>query len=163
LLARALDGAKAGDRILVVCEADGADALVFEATPAIKDMPPVRAVDRWIASKRNDLAYNTYLKWRGVLPFEPPRRPDPERPAAPPRRVATSAGSSLSSARGARSARRPTSRRSACASSAAPSIRCVTSASPTPRAASPPTRWIISRIPCSPRWWLHSSTTRVAA
>jgi 3-hydroxy-3-methylglutaryl CoA synthase len=84
LLARALDTSKPGDRILVVCEADGADALVLEVTPAIKDMPPVRAVDRWIASKRNDLAYNTYLKWRGVLPFEPPRRPDPERPAAPP-------------------------------------------------------------------------------
>ncbi len=86
LLARALDSAKPGDRILVVCEADGADALVFEVTPAIKDKPPVRAVDRWIGSKRTDLAYNTYLKWRGVLPFEPPRRPDPERPAAPPMR-----------------------------------------------------------------------------
>ncbi len=86
LLARALDRATPGDRILVVCEADGADALVFEVTPAIKDMPPVRAVDRWIASKRTDLAYNTYLKWRGVLPFEPPRRPDPERPSAPPMR-----------------------------------------------------------------------------
>ncbi len=86
LLARALDGAKPGDRILVVCEADGADALVFEVTPAIKDMPPVRGVDRWIASKRNDLPYNTYLKWRGILPFEAPRRPDPERPSAPPMR-----------------------------------------------------------------------------
>ena len=86
LLARALDGAKPGDRILVVGEADGADALVLEVTGAIKDMRPVRKVDRWIASKRADLAYNTYLKWRGVLPFEPPRRPDPERPAAPPMR-----------------------------------------------------------------------------
>jgi len=86
LLARALDQAKPGDRILVVCEADGADALVLEVTGAIKDMASVRKVDRWIASKRNDLPYNTYLKWRGVLPFEPPRRPDPERPAAPPMR-----------------------------------------------------------------------------
>lgn len=86
LLARALDGAKAGDRILVVCEADGVDALVFEVTGALASMPPVRKVDRWIGSKRNDLPYNTYLKWRGVLPFEPPRRPDPERPAAPPMR-----------------------------------------------------------------------------
>jgi hydroxymethylglutaryl-CoA synthase len=86
LLARALDQAKAGDRILVVCEADGADALVLEVTGAIEDMAPVRKVDRWIASKRNDLAYNGYLKWRGILPFEPPRRPDPERPAAPPMR-----------------------------------------------------------------------------
>jgi hydroxymethylglutaryl-CoA synthase len=86
LLARALDGAKPGDRILVVCEADGADALVLEVTDAIRDWRPARSVDRWIASKRNDLAYNTYLKWRGILPFEPPRRPDPERPAAPPMR-----------------------------------------------------------------------------
>ena len=85
LLARALDKAKAGDRILIVCEADGADALVIEVTDAITNVS-VRKVDRWIASKRNDLAYNTYLKWRGILPFEPPRRPDPERPAAPPMR-----------------------------------------------------------------------------
>ena len=84
LLARALDGARPGDRILVVCEADGADALVFEVTDKIKSMPPVRKVDRWIASKRNDVAYNAYLRWRGILPFEPPRRPDPQRPAAPP-------------------------------------------------------------------------------
>jgi hydroxymethylglutaryl-CoA synthase len=86
LLARALDGAKPGDRILVVCEADGVDALVFEVTDKIKQLPPLRKVDRWIASKRNDLPHNTYLKWRGILPFEPPRRPDPERPAAPPMR-----------------------------------------------------------------------------
>jgi 3-hydroxy-3-methylglutaryl CoA synthase len=86
LLARALDQAKPGDRILVLCEADGADALVLEVTAAIQDARPVRKVDRWIASKRNDLPYNTYLKWRGILPFEPPRRPDPERPAAPPMR-----------------------------------------------------------------------------
>jgi len=86
LLARALDQARPGDRLLVVCEADGADALVLEVTEAIRSMHPVRKVDRWIASKRGDLAYNTFLKWRGILPFEPPRRPDPERPAAPPMR-----------------------------------------------------------------------------
>ena len=86
LLARALDQAKPGDRMLVVCVADGVDALVLEATDAIKSAPPVRKVDRWIASKRNDLGYQSYLKWRGILPFEPPRRPDPERPAAPPMR-----------------------------------------------------------------------------
>lgn len=86
LLARALDHAKPGDRILVVCEADGADALLFEITDRIKTVPRAHTVDRWIASKRNDLAYNSYLKWRGILPFEPPRRPDPERPAAPPMR-----------------------------------------------------------------------------
>lgn len=86
LLARALDRARPGDRILVASLADGCDAAVFEVTDRIDAARPVHPVDAWIASKRNDLAYNSYLKWRGVLPFEPPRRPDPERPAAPPMR-----------------------------------------------------------------------------
>jgi 3-hydroxy-3-methylglutaryl CoA synthase len=88
LLARALDRAAPGDRILVASVADGCDALVLEVTPRIarEGARPARGADAWIASKRSDLAYTTYLKWRGVLPFEPPRRPDPERPAAPPMR-----------------------------------------------------------------------------
>jgi hydroxymethylglutaryl-CoA synthase len=84
LLARALDRAKPGDRILVTSLADGCDAAVFEVTDRIAQGRPRHSVDAWIASKRNDLAYNTYLKWRGILPFEPPRRPEPVRPAAPP-------------------------------------------------------------------------------
>jgi uncharacterized OB-fold protein len=69
-----------------VGEADGADALVLEVTARVRDLPPRRTVDRWVASKRNDLPYTAYLKWRGILPFEAPRRPDPERPAGPPMR-----------------------------------------------------------------------------
>jgi 3-hydroxy-3-methylglutaryl CoA synthase len=84
LLARALDRAQPGDRILVASLADGCDAAVFEVTSRIAQGRPKHSVDTWIASKRNDLAYNTYLKWRGILPFEPPRRPEPVRPAAPP-------------------------------------------------------------------------------
>lgn len=84
VLARALDAAKPGDRILVLSLADGCDAAVFEVTSRIAGARPKHSVDAWIASKRSDVAYNTYLKWRGILPFEPPRRPDPERPAAPP-------------------------------------------------------------------------------
>jgi 3-hydroxy-3-methylglutaryl CoA synthase/uncharacterized OB-fold protein len=86
LLARALDGASPGDRIAVVVGADGADAAVFEVTDRIGKGRPRHAVDAWIESKRNDLDVNTYRKWRGILPFEPPRRPDPDRPAAPPMR-----------------------------------------------------------------------------
>jgi 3-hydroxy-3-methylglutaryl CoA synthase len=88
LLARALDAAAAGDRILVLSGGDGCDAAVLEVTDHIGSARPRHTVDAWIASKRNDLGYTTYLKWRGVLPFEPPRRPDPERPAAPPSRRA---------------------------------------------------------------------------
>ncbi|UCE84576.1 MAG: OB-fold domain-containing protein [Deltaproteobacteria bacterium] len=84
LLARALDAASPGDRIGVVVGADGADAAIFEVTDRIAQGRPARSVDRWIESKRDDLAYASYLKWRGTLPFEPPRRPDPARPAAPP-------------------------------------------------------------------------------
>jgi hydroxymethylglutaryl-CoA synthase len=84
MLAAALDDAAPGDRIAVICGADGADAAIFEVTEAITASRPARSVERWISSKRDDLPYTTYLKWRGVLPFEPPRRPDPARPAAPP-------------------------------------------------------------------------------
>ncbi len=88
LLAHVLDQASAGDKILVVSGADGADALVFEVTDRIAQGRPVHSVERWIDSKRSDLGYTDYLKWRGILDFEPPRRPDPARPAAPPMRRA---------------------------------------------------------------------------
>ena len=65
--------------------------LVLEVTERIstKARTGTLASTTWIASKRNDLPYNSYLKWRGILPFEPPRRPDPERPAAPPMQRST--------------------------------------------------------------------------
>jgi hydroxymethylglutaryl-CoA synthase len=88
LLARALDRANPGDKILVLCCADGADAVVLEVTERVAAQRPLHSVDRWLGAKRSDLPYNTYLKWRGILPFEPPRRPEPERPAAPPMRRA---------------------------------------------------------------------------
>ena len=84
LLARALDEASPGDRILVLSAGDGCDAVVLEVTERIASGRPLHSVDGWIASNRNDLPYNAYLKWRGILPFEPPRRPDPDRPGAPP-------------------------------------------------------------------------------
>ena len=84
VLAKVLDEAAPGDRVAIVAGIDGADAVVLEVTEAIASNRPERSVDRWIDAKRNDLEYATYLKWRGVLPFEKPRRPDPKRPAAPP-------------------------------------------------------------------------------
>ena len=85
-LAKILDSAKPGDRILITSLADGCEALVLEVTERIADGRPRRSVDDWIRSRNSDLEYTTYLKWRGVLPFDPPRRPDPPRPAAPPSR-----------------------------------------------------------------------------
>ena len=45
LLARALDGARPGDRILVASLADGCDAVVFEVTEHIDAARPAHAVD----------------------------------------------------------------------------------------------------------------------
>ena len=86
LLSRALDQASPGDRILVLSAADGCEAAVIEVGDDIAGARPARSVDHWRSTGRNDLPYNSYLKWRGILPFEPPRRPDPDRAAAPPSR-----------------------------------------------------------------------------
>ncbi len=83
MLTAALPALKAGDLVLVAAVADGADALVLRITPAAAKFRPVHSVGRMIESK-GDVSYGNYLKWRQILPTEPPRRPDPERPAAPP-------------------------------------------------------------------------------
>jgi uncharacterized OB-fold protein len=84
MLASALDRANPGDRILVLSVSDGVDAMLLRVTDAIATRRQPRSVAEQIASKRNDLSYASYLKWRGLLETEPPRRPDPQRPAAPP-------------------------------------------------------------------------------
>lgn len=86
LLAGLLDSAEPGDNLAVLSASDGASALIVRAAEHISDHRPVHSVADWIQSKRADVAYETYLKWREILPFEPPRRPDPPRPAAPPMR-----------------------------------------------------------------------------
>jgi len=83
MLAALLPGLKPGDRVLVAGAADGADAILFRATEAAAKYSQARSVGRMIESK-GDVAYGSYLKWREILPTEPPRRPDPQRPGAPP-------------------------------------------------------------------------------
>ena len=83
MLANVLSAAKPGDRILVVAAADGADAVLLRATDAIATYARARSVGRLIESK-GPVSYGAYLKWREILPTEPPRRPDPDRPAGPP-------------------------------------------------------------------------------
>ena len=83
MLAGVLPSLKPGDRVLVASVADGADAILLRATPAVATFKPVRSVGRMIESK-GDVSYGSYLKWREIIPTEPPRRPDPDRPAGPP-------------------------------------------------------------------------------
>ena len=86
LLASVLDRAEPGQVILTVLLSDGADAAVLRTTDELVAYRDRRAstVAEQIAAGRDDLGYQTYLTWRGFLQREPPRRPDPERPAAPP-------------------------------------------------------------------------------
>jgi len=61
--------------------ADGADVLLFRATDAVAE----RSVDRPVrdqAAAGAPIPYGTFLRWRGMLTAEPPRRPEPARVSA---------------------------------------------------------------------------------
>jgi len=80
-LADLLDAAMAGETLLLISLADGADALILRATEAIAASrgEPLRAqFDRGVT-----IGYPQYLLWRERLAAERPRRPDPDRPSAP--------------------------------------------------------------------------------
>lgn len=80
-LADALDRARPGETILVLSAADGCDAILLRTTERLARRP--RTVRAQLDDGR-DVPYATYLTWRGLLRREPPRRPEPERPAGPP-------------------------------------------------------------------------------
>jgi hydroxymethylglutaryl-CoA synthase len=84
LLASALDVARPGETIAVVVVADGASVLVFRASDHVEALEPRRTVEDELASGRGRVSYNRFLTWRGHLRREPPRRPDPVPPSAPP-------------------------------------------------------------------------------
>jgi hydroxymethylglutaryl-CoA synthase len=83
-LADVLDTAQPGQVIARIVIADGADVSVWRTADPIASYSRVTTVAQQIASGRDDLAYANFLTWRGLLTREPPRRPDPERPAGPP-------------------------------------------------------------------------------
>lgn len=78
-----LERAAPGETILVISAADGADALLLRVTEAITRAPGWPTVADQVAIAR-DLDYGTFLTWREMLQREPPRRPDPVPPQAPP-------------------------------------------------------------------------------
>lgn len=87
-LAETLDTAAPGDTVLVLSAVDGCDALVLRVLPGIVD----HRARRPVAEQRRSghpVPYLTYLSWRGLVDREPPRRPEPDRPAAPPSGRAT--------------------------------------------------------------------------
>jgi hydroxymethylglutaryl-CoA synthase len=81
--AATLDQAQPGETILNVSAVDGCDAAVLRTTDRIAGARRGPTVAEQLEGGR-EVTYATYLSWRGLLEREPPRRPDPERPAGPP-------------------------------------------------------------------------------
>jgi len=69
--------------VLSVSASDGCDAAVLRVGEGIGEARRGPAVAEQLERGR-EVTYATYLMWRGLLDREPPRRPDPERPAGPP-------------------------------------------------------------------------------
>ncbi len=78
LLSSALDGADPGQTIVLLVLADGAEALVVRTTPAVAPHTGSVSLARQIEGGA-PISYGRYLAWRGILPVEPPRRPEPAR------------------------------------------------------------------------------------
>lgn len=85
LLADVLDRAEPGQIIALLALADGADTFIFRVTDAItayrsgaRHLP----VATQIAEGDDSLLYAKYLSWRGVMPQQPPNRPEPARMSA---------------------------------------------------------------------------------
>jgi uncharacterized OB-fold protein len=81
LLTAALEAATPGQVIALVTLADGADVLLLRTTDALSAWRPARPLAAQAAAGA-PVDYGTYLRWRGLLPVEPARRPEPARPSA---------------------------------------------------------------------------------
>jgi len=82
-LCAVLDTADADETILVVSAVDGCDTLLLRTTGHLPEARQARPVSR----QRDGglpVSHLTYLSWRGLVEVERPRRPEPDRPAAPP-------------------------------------------------------------------------------
>ena len=84
LLADVLDRAAPNQTVMIVTLADGCSTHLLRTTDAITRRRPATSVRDRIAATRDDLSYGSFLTWRGQIHREPPRRPEPDRPAGPP-------------------------------------------------------------------------------
>ena len=71
----------AGKVVALVVLADGADVLLFRTTDALETHRPARPVATQTGAGA-PVPYGKFLAWRGMLPVEPPRRPEPARVSA---------------------------------------------------------------------------------
>jgi len=78
LLSAALERAEPEQTIVLLVLADGAEALMVRTTPAVEQRPAGGPLARQLGNGA-PISYGRYLAWRGLLPVEPPRRPEPAR------------------------------------------------------------------------------------
>src|SRR3989442_1727432 len=83
LLASVLDTVAPEQLVAVVSLADGCDVTVWRTTGAVGARRPV-ATGATPLQGGGTMSYTNFLTWRGFLRREPPRRPDPQPPEAPP-------------------------------------------------------------------------------
>ncbi|HEY4460637.1 MAG TPA: OB-fold domain-containing protein [Pseudonocardiaceae bacterium] len=82
LLVSALERAEPDQIIVLASLSDGADVAVLRTTSALTGYPVPRPLAGQLAGGA-PVSYGKFLSWRGILPVEPPRRPEPARPSAP--------------------------------------------------------------------------------
>ncbi len=75
MLVAALDESKPRDRILLANYGDGADAIFLEVTENISKLKKGHGLKNYLKSKMTLSSYEKYLQFRGIVPTEPPRRP----------------------------------------------------------------------------------------
>ena len=83
LLARVLDTAKPGDKIVYAGYGDGCTAILLEVTDEILHYCRESTVESKLLHKNSDITYGKYVKWKDSLQMEPQRRPDQERASLP--------------------------------------------------------------------------------
>ncbi len=79
LLTHLVESSSAGTVVALVSMADGADVFIFRTTGVTKAS---YTVAEQLAGGDDSLTYAKYLAWRGVLPMQPPNRPEPARMSA---------------------------------------------------------------------------------
>ena len=76
MLAAALEEAKPGEKMVFASYGNGADAFLLRVTPALQSLRGRRGAKRHVESKMMLTNYETYLRWKGIIPIEAARRPE---------------------------------------------------------------------------------------
>jgi len=75
MLVAALEEAKPGDKILFANYGNGADVFIFQVTEQIEKVKGHRGMKGYLSFKMQLPNYETYIRFRGLMPVEMQRRP----------------------------------------------------------------------------------------